>query len=201
MPRIWDFPPSSEWKVIFTVLSDYMTFEEKSSKTVLSTLITRVDKKSSYLNKDANNCSKEELILEVLRQLNVLNLNLSEPTESILSPNVYKDEKNNVWKNKDTAFFNSVNLEKKYFKSDKYDNVYTLGTHNGKSNYYFTSFESAVSNAIVAFNKLELTDTDKKIKIEKPLELFNIIFYIIIIIICFILLFKCDIINNKKMIY
>ena len=166
--------------------------EEKSSKTVLSSLITKTNYKSSYLNKDANNCSKEELISETFRQLNLLNLNLPQPTESIISPNVYKDEINNIWKNKDTAFFNSVNLEKKFFKSDKYDNIYTLGTHNGNSNYYFTSFESAVSNAISAFNELEIKDNEKKIKIETPIELFSIIFYIIIILICFIILYKYD---------
>ena len=192
IPSLWDFPPTSEWKIAFTVLSDYMEFEEKSSKTVLSSLITKTNYKSSYLNKDANNCSKEELISETFRQLNLLNLNLPQPTESIISPNVYKDEINNIWKNKDTAFFNSVNLEKKFFKSDKYDNIYTLGTHNGNSNYYFTSFESAVSNAISAFNELEIKDNEKKINIETPIELFSIIFYIIIILICFIILSKYD---------
>ena len=34
------------------------------------------------------------------------------------------------------------------------DNMYNLGTHNGKSYYKFTSLESAVSNAVVLSKEL-----------------------------------------------
>ena len=183
LPKKKDFPPSSEWGVIYIELTDYMTFEEKNSKTVVSTNISKTDVISSFLKKTANDCTDEqELINEVLRQLNIS----IKPTVSIVSPNIYKDLETNTWKNKDTAFFNTVTEEDVYFKSDKYKNLYTVGTHNKNSSYYFTSFESAVSNAIVAFNILN--EKNINIKIEKPFGIIEILNYIIIIFISYLLI-------------
>ena len=177
-----DFPPSSEWGVIYILLSNYMEFDEKTSQTVISASISRMDVKSSFLNKTANECSEEELINETLRQLKIS----IKPTVSIMYPNVYKDPVANIWKNKDTAFFNTATEEDVYFKSDKYKNLYTIGTHNKGSSYYFTSFESAVSNAIVAFNNLN--DKEVKLEIDKPIGIIMIIYYFLIIIISYFLI-------------
>jgi hypothetical protein len=185
---IWNFPPTSEWGVLFTILTDYMTFEEKSSKTVISTMITKSNINSSVLLKNANQCTEEELINEVFRQLKIYYPNLSSPTASILSKSIYKED--DIWKNADTAFFNSPNNNIFPFKSDKYNNLYTIGSHNGKSDYYFTSFESAVSNSIIAFNTINTNNTDNKVllNIIKPLKLIPLIYYLFIIIVCYLTL-------------
>ena len=182
MPKERDFPPTSEWGIIYAYLSDYLVFDEKVSKTVISASISKTNVKSSFLNKTADECDKDELIVETLRQLKLEN-----PTVSLISPNVYKDKVTNRWKNVDTAFFNTAHIEDIYFKSDKYENLYTIGTHNKNSNYYFTSFESAVSNAIVAFNKLN-DNTEIKLEIDKPIEILTLLKYFFIILICYILI-------------
>lgn len=192
---IWNFPPTSEWGILFTVLTDYMVFEEKTSQTVISTMITKNNINSSFLLKNANQCLEEELINEVFRQLKIHYPDLPDPTASILSKNIYKED--NVWKNSDTAFFNSPNNNLFPFKSDKYNNLYTIGTHNGNSNYYFTSFESAVSNAIVAFNTLN-PNADNTINIVKPIQLIPLIHYLFIIIICYLLLLIYRYYNNNN---
>ena len=183
LSSIWNFPPTSEWGLLFTILTDYMQFDEKMSKTVISTMITKNNITSSFLNKNADQCSSEELINEVFRQLKLFYPNLPNPSASILSPNIYRED--NIWKNSDTAFFNSPKIDFFPFKSNKYNNLYTIGTHNGKSTYYFTSFESAVSNAIVAFNTLN-TNNNNNINIIKPFELIPLIYYIFIIIVCYL---------------
>ena len=66
------------------------------------------------------------------------------------------------------------------------NNIYTIGTQNGKSPYFFTSFESAVSNAIDFCNK-EIPETKKEFEIKKQVELKYIVLFLIIII--FILIF------------
>ena len=182
LPKERDFPPTSEWGIIYAYLSDYLVFDEKVSKTVISASISKTNVKSSFLNKTADECDKDELIVETLRQLKLEN-----PTVSLISPNVYKDKVTNRWKNVDTAFFNTAHIEDVYFKSDKYENLYTIGTHNKNSNYYFTSFESAVSNAIVAFNKLN-DNTEIKLEIDKPIEILTLLKYFFIILICYILI-------------
>ena len=45
LPKVYGFPKTA-WGVGFIVLSDYMTFDESTSKTVISTAITITDEKS-----------------------------------------------------------------------------------------------------------------------------------------------------------
>ena len=87
---------------------------------------------------------------------------------------------NNKWKSTNNAFLNSMDniIEA---KSIKYDNLWNCGTQNGKSNYNFTSMESAIVNAISLYNEF----TDDKIKIRHSFELRNVV----IVIICIVILF------------
>jgi hypothetical protein len=71
--------------------------------------------------------------------------------------------------------------------------MYTLGTHNGYSNYKFTSLESAVTNSIVLSKKLypELNDP-KYIQLSRGTSLtdvFRITIKIVILLILIYLLF------------
>lgn len=153
LPKVWGFP-KSDWGVAFIVLSDYMKF--KKSKIVISTCITITGKKSNYLGKTPDQCDKNELIKEVFRQLRESFPNLPIPQESIISPNIYK--KNAKWQGLDKAFLEVPNVKKKIdklkifqknnFSVKNIKNLYSLGTHNLKSTYHFTSMESATINAI-----------------------------------------------------
>ena len=81
----------------------------------------------------------------------------------LLSPQVYRDEKNKRWVNIDTAYVLTNENSHIPFESRVYKNLYNCGSHNGKSKYYYTSLESAVSNALSLANVLEP-------KINKPLQ-------------------------------
>lgn len=61
--------PKSDWGVEFIVLSDYMKFDIEGSKTVISTSITKPDGVSKVLKKTPHQCTEEELIEEVFRQI------------------------------------------------------------------------------------------------------------------------------------
>jgi len=177
--------PFSDWGIIYNVLSDYIDYNETSSKTVISTAITIVDKKSTNNNKTANQCNSEEIIKEVLLQLEKeLNMKLPITTASIVNPNNYKDD---IWHDKDTAFFDTVRTKPIKFKSDTIHNLYNLGTQNGKSKYYFTTIESAISNAKALANVLNGNNE----AIIKPIfEVQDLLLYILIIIL-WIIIYIC----------
>jgi len=162
-----------------------MDFKDPRSKTVISTSITLV-------NQIPENYSIDEIKEEVFEQLQINFPTLQEPTYTILSPDVYYNINNNSWYNKDTAF---IATKYGYYPShsSKYPNIYMAGVQNGNSNYSFTSFESAVENAICLINELE---PSIKIPIQKIITLNDVIkyssiaFFIIIIIIFYIKIIK-----------
>lgn len=152
LKKIYGFPKTS-WGVAFVLLTDYMTFNESTSQTVISAAITLTDKISPNTMKTANECTKEELIIEVFNQLkSAYGNDLITPTLSILSPDVSYDETKKIWVSSNTAFIASNKYKPLPFKSSIIPNLYTLGTHNGNSLYKFTSLEAAVSNAVVLGN-------------------------------------------------
>jgi hypothetical protein len=141
--------PKSDWGVSSIILSDYMTFEENSSKTVISTAVTIIDQISKYNNKTANECFDEkEFIEEVFKQLNETYPDIPQPTTALITPNNYYNHEKHSWESHDTAYLSAYKTNYIPFKSDKYSNLFNLGTHNGKSSYKFTSMETAVSNAM-----------------------------------------------------
>ena len=188
LKKVYGFP-KSDWGVAFIVLSDYMMFSERDSKTVISAAVTISDKVSSYNKKTANQCDNEELIREVFRQLKESFKDLPEPTHALISPgNMYdKDEKK--WDSRDAAFINTSKRGFLQFKNDIIPNMYTLGTHNGKSLYKFTSLESAVSNAVNLSKVLypELKD-ERYIKVTKSVSLSDLTAIVIVILIVVVLI-------------
>lgn len=152
----WDKPlelkdvygfPKSDWGVAFVVLTDYMSFYEKSSKTVITSSISITDRVSSYTKKTANESSLKELQTEVFRQLKESFGDMPEPTAIVMSPGVSFSSRENKWVCEDTAYINSALSNSLPFECGP-KNLYNLGTHNGKSLYKFTSMESAVSNSV-----------------------------------------------------
>jgi hypothetical protein len=140
--------PKSDWGVSSIILSDYMAFEENSSKTVISTAVTIIDQKSRYNYKNANECFDEkDFIEEVFRQLNETYPGIPQPTTALMTPNNFYNHEKHSWESRDTAYLSAYQTNYIPFKSDKYSNLFNLGTHNGKSSYKFTSMETAISNA------------------------------------------------------
>jgi hypothetical protein len=189
LPKIWGFP-ASEWGVAFIVLSNYMKFNDKieleNSQTVISAAISITDKKSSFTNKTADESDIKELYNEVLRQLRLSYPDLPIPDRMILSPKVYKDEVKNRWINLDSAYVltnENIHLPS---KSILYKNLYSVGTHNGNSKYYFTSIESAVSNALVFVHEMN-PEIKNKYPIKETFQITTFIFFILLVLISYIL--------------
>lgn len=183
LPKVYGFP-KSDWGVAFIVLTDYMKFDEKESKTVISTAITITDKLSKNIRKTADQCKYPELISELFYQLKQAYPNLPNPTSIIMSPNVYYNNTLKKWISGDTAFITTSNKGYLQFQNDYIKNMYTLGTHNGKSLYRFTSLESAVSNAVVLAKELSLKKS--KIHLTRSFYVSDAIRPIIIIVILYL---------------
>jgi len=188
LPKVYGFPRSS-WGVAFVVLSNYMTFDESSSKTVISASVSICDVISPNNKKTANECNVSELMYEMYLQLKEsFGGNLPQPTVSILSPGVKYDEINKQWISLDTAFITSSLQRYLPFHNNETKNLYNLGTHNGKSLYKFTSLESAVSNSVFLCKKL-YPEFDS-ITVKKLYSLTDCINLIILVIIIYFLYFQ-----------
>lgn len=186
LKKIYGFP-SSDWGIGFIKLSDYMIFQENNSKTVLSITLTRSEHFSKRLGKTANECSFNEITNEVYLELKKLyGENFEYPTIALLSPGVFYNNSLKKWISYDTAYISSAGHNPLNFKNEYIDNMYNVGTHNGKSLYKFTSLESAVSNAVYLSKILYPELNDNSIIIEKSMALTQVIF---IILICSIILY------------
>jgi protoporphyrinogen oxidase len=174
--------PKTDWLIAQTMLSEVMDFDDDRSKTVISVCITNSSNKSKILNKTPDECTKDELIEEIFRQLkeNLNEPDLDKPDYSLLSPKLYK--KNNKWVTNDSAFIYTTEGYKNY-QSEMYENLYSVGTQNGNSKYVFTSIESATSNAISFINHL-IPETKGKYYVKHIITLNDVIG-----IITFLLLF------------
>jgi len=139
LPKINGFP-RTPWGIAFIILSNYMNLDDEPSQTIISIGITITDKPNEN-GKTVNDCSELEIINYVKSQLHIF----PEPDKVIISPNMKKyDDK---WINTDTAFI--VTNENKFLNyKGNINNLFTVGIHNGNSNYHFTTIESAVQNAI-----------------------------------------------------
>ena len=189
LPKIYGFPKSS-WGVAFVVLSNYMSFEQDVSKTVISAAVTISDVKSKNNNKTANECNEKELIDEITLQLKEAYKDLPEPTKVILSPGVKYNSNKKAWISEDTAFILTANKGFLPFQNNIVKNMYNLGTHNGKNYYKFTSMESAVSNSVILSKILypELNSSNY-IKLTRSTSISDVFDIIIIVIISYLIYF------------
>ena len=161
----------------FIFLSNYMDFGDK---TVISACITFTDRKSLFTNKTADESSMGEIYTEVLRQLRLSYPDLPNPDRMITSPQVYKN--NNKWINIDTAYVTTSENQHLPFESNLYPNLYNCGCQNGKSNYHFTSLESAITNSVYLFNKIEPNAKYKR-NVKTYAQITNYIHVVILILI------------------
>jgi hypothetical protein len=188
LKKVYGFP-KNDWGITFIKLSDYMTFEEKNSKTVLSLALTRSENISKRIGKTAHECTFDEIVNEVYLELKqIYGANFEYPKIAILSPGV--KHVNGKWVSYDTAFISSAMHTNLPFKNAFINNMYNVGTHNGKSLYKFTSLESAVSNSVYLSKIIypELNDP-KYITIEKTISLSQVILFVFLFILLIIILF------------
>jgi hypothetical protein len=185
---------NTDWGIVCINLSDYMKNVEKKYKKILSVAITITDRKSSFINKTANECSEKEIFDEVYRQLKVsIYPKLSDEYTAVINPNnYYKDGK---WNCKDEAYFNTFGT--KYLKntSDTIPNIYNVGSHNGNDYIHYTTMESSVSNGITLATTL-YPELKEKYKLKTFLSMNDYLFYLFIIIIILIILYM--LISNYK---
>jgi protoporphyrinogen oxidase len=184
LPKDYGFNNNTDWGIIKIVLTDYMKFKERNSKTVISCCISYVDKKSKYLNKTANECSdKNEIIYEIYRQLKEIYHNLPIPTLAFIN-NYYENGK---WKSNETAFIRTTKYN--YIRNNKIsDNIYILGTHTGNAKIHYTTLESAVTNAIHLVNVIYNTNYN----IKRPFTIKDLIIILIILIIIIIIILNIN---------
>ena len=186
LENVYGFP-RSEWGLIFIKLSDYMTLDEldeKESQTLISCAVSIRDRKSSVINKTANECNKSELLKEMFRQLQEAYGKLPQPTKVILYPEVKYEL--NEWISEDTAFITTPHNGYLTFQNQKLKNMYCLGAHNGKSYYKYTTIEAAVSNAIYLSKELYPNlNKNEYIKLKKPVTLADIVRIILILVVLY----------------
>ena len=122
----------------------WCSMRNEESPGLLSCAITLPDIRSPRTGKTANQCTEPELVAEMIAQLSgAYGVDLR-PTKTRLSTGLAKV--NGEWEDSDTAFVSSAGVG--FMNPDLGGGVWSLGTHNGMSTYNFTSFESAVQNAV-----------------------------------------------------
>ena len=106
---------------------------------------------------------------------------------------------NNKWVNIDTAYVITNKSVLLPFKSEIFTNLYNCGAQNGKSTYYFTSLETAISNGVYLYNILEPQSKIKRnIKEYKQITNYIHIGVVCVIILITIILYGKKIINLIK---
>lgn len=146
----------TDWGITALNISEYCDKLENSNYPIISVMVTQTDTRSSYNNKTANECCDEnELIKEVYRQLRISYINyIDVEYYAIINPNNYYDYEKKRWKCYDNAYYNAFSENYIAFKSNSIENLYNLGTHNGKSYIPFNTIESAISNGIALGREL-----------------------------------------------
>ena len=180
---IWGMSEDSDWGIVFIVLSDYMTFPNSPSKTVISVAVTRPFAFSRVTGKSANQSNTNELLKEVLRQMTEVfpKIAIRPPDHQIISPGVYRSENGTSWETLDSAFqLTTVGFGPR--QSTKYPNLYSVGTHNGYSKYGFTSAEAAIQNAVSLCHKI-VPESREKYQIGHIWTLKDLIIIIAILVV------------------
>ena len=193
IPKINGLTIDTDYGIVVINLSDYMTNIEHAYSRVLSVAVSMTDRPSKVTQKTANQCTVNELFVEVFRQIrSSIYHKITNYDIAILNPNNYYDEKQKKWMNVDKAYFNTIATSTIPFHSNLIHNIYNVGTHNGHDYIGYTTMESAVSNAMVLACKL-YPELKSRYYIRKFWRIRDIIIYIstfILVLIIVILLYK-----------
>lgn len=138
LDNIYGLTKDTKWGVVFIKLSDYIG-NDSTTSTLFTIAVTKIDV-PGLLGKTADESSDAEIKAEVWEEMNDLFQFPSRP-DSIV-----------IYHGDDKAFVETVSGFKTF--ENERAGVYAVSTCNGNSHYSFTSFESAVSNAIALYNRL-----------------------------------------------
>jgi len=194
LDKVWGLPDKTDWGVVFIIMSDYMDFSASDSETVITVALTKPDAISEVTGKTPHQSNQDELLIETFRQMVDVFPQLAKqpPDYQILSPGVFKN-KMNKWETKDSAFM--LTPDAGYLphrQSPQYPNLYSVGTHNGKSGYHFTSLEAAMENAVDITHELvpESKKLYKKTLIRYSIR--TILLILIVLIMLFLLISRLN---------
>lgn len=173
LKSVWGFP-STPWGIAHIVLSDY--FQDQPNGTLISVGITKVDSPTEYGT--ARNASDEVLIAETFRQLKSVYPDLPKWDSATIGSRIGQE----------TAYVQSAS-DPSYlpFAAFGIRGLYNVGTQNGKSQYAFTSMETAVVNAHALAYELE-PSLQSKYPIIVPWtlnQLLGVVLFVIVILIYF----------------
>lgn len=193
----------TDWAISDIKLSHYMkdinvtratpvTTATASDEFVISAAVVYLDRKSKFTGKTADESSYDELIQETFRQLQSMSETpIPMYDRAFVNPKVKKID--GKWTDSDTAFVNTYNNTFRTFpfRSEKYPNIFNVGTHNNVVHYHYTSLETAVTNAIMLVNGIiETTDTTdtSPFPILSTTKLTTVLKYTIVVAIVIILI-------------
>lgn len=185
LPRVWGSGLGS-WSILWINLSDYIG-QDHTTQSLISASVVRLDVKSPHTHKTAHDTElSDELMRETFRQINVVyGGSLPPPDHSILSPGV--ERHNGKWISTDHSYLKTVHSYPFPFRSPKFDNLYSVGTHNERSDYAFTSIESAVVNSIVFCHRFD-KNTQTRFPLEHASTLTGVIKMTVVLLVLTILL-------------
>jgi hypothetical protein len=147
-----NFPPSDFGIYMLPLFTQKAGIRRKTS--IVSVGVTMLDRKNSH-GKTANECTEDEIKAEILHALRFSMPSLPDPATMTLNPNQTRSVVDGQWIDRDSGF---VGREYVPFEASpgnpSRNNVYTLGSQNGHAAFYFTSLETAMSNAVTLANKL-----------------------------------------------
>lgn len=142
--------PSSQWAIAFVQPTEYWA-DPQSGWQLVSAVIGRPVVVSDYTGKAALHTPAAELASEVARQLS-----LPEPDGYAMPPTLRWV--NMEWRDTDSAYMDAVGTEPVPPEATL-PLLYTVGTHNGRSSYAFTTMESAVQNAMAFLENESIQST------------------------------------------
>jgi len=164
--------------------------------TVITVAVTRPYTPSKVTGKTADESSPEEILTETFRQLQQgLNLGLPKPDLQLISPGIQRTRPGQITYNPDHPNANYYTLDQSFMltpagyrpaESSEFDNLFSVGTHNGYSPYYFTTLESAMANALKMVHKL-VPLSQHQYPILGPINLSSVIYLIVLLVIGFFL--------------
>lgn len=123
----------TKWGIAYTIISKYFSNEPS---TIISVLVSIADQKGS-LGKSALKSSTNEIIYEVFFQL-CLAAKISQKYDYAIVSSAPGDN---------PSYVDSIHDNFKFGPMTNVPGLYSVGTHNGNSQFGFTTFESACENA------------------------------------------------------
>ena len=167
-PNQWCWSCKDDWTIIMLPVSDWLTTKSKDPliNTVWSACVVDMDTKSKHINKTANECSREELIEECLRQIRNADCSVPVPYKTTMSDGLIR--LNNKWKSKNTGFTRKKNgylpmqgnisnlFALGCFTEGNTDNIAQIGTALNSSVKFLETYERGIEGFHNKYDKYRI---------------------------------------------